>query len=235
MFDSIEQLTQITSSLCPLPSSLLLIDWQNIFEAYTQGWFSFKKEGEVMAERRTRAAAGGDEAEDASKAQLQKRIEETRDSISQTVEEIKETVTDQYEAVKETVADVIGWNEEFSKNPVVWGLGAMSVGLILGYSIAVVRQDNDKPASRSKRARTDSGADNFFDSLSRVGMNFVLPAVTHKIKDVFGVDLSQQLLGLTSSEPERRAPRTTKRKSSAKRGAKKSASKRRTTKKSSAK
>lgn len=181
-----------------------------------------------MAERRTRAAAGDDD--DVSKAQLQKRIEETRESISQTVEEIKETVSDQYEAVKETVADVIGWNEEFSKNPVVWGLGAMSVGLIIGYSIAVVRQDGGKPS----RKRKDSSADNFFDSLSRVGTTFVLPAVANKIRDVFGVDLSQQLLGLTSGEPERKGARSRKR-STTKRGAKKAVSKRRTTKKRGAK
>ncbi|HYO91711.1 MAG TPA: DUF3618 domain-containing protein [Pyrinomonadaceae bacterium] len=185
-----------------------------------------------MAERRSRAVAAGDTVEP-SKAQLQRRIEETRDSISQTVEEIKETVSDQYESVKETVADVIGWNEEFSKNPVVWGLGAMSVGLIIGYSIAVVRNDDGKPSSR-KRSRSDSSADSFFDGLSRVGMTFVLPAVTNKIKDVFGVDLSQQLLGLTSGEPERRQTRT-RRKTGAKRGAKKGASKKRTTKKSGAK
>lgn len=189
-----------------------------------------------MAEKRRseRAAASGDEGND--KEQLQKRIEETRESISQTVEEIKETVSDQYEAVKETVADVIGWNEEFSKNPVVWGLGAMSVGLIIGYSIAVVRQDQGKPSSR-RRSRSDSSADNFFDGISRVGMNFVLPAVTNKIKDVFGVDLSQQLLSLTSAEPER--PKTRARRSSARRstkkGAKKVAAKGRATKKSSAK
>lgn len=191
-----------------------------------------------MAGKRTGAGAGdagGDDAE--SKAQLQQRIDETRESISQTVEEIKETVTDQYEAVKETVADVIGWNEEFSKNPVVWGLGAMSVGLIIGYSIAVVRQDDGKPSSR-KRSRSDSSADNFFDGLSRVGMNFVLPAVTNKIKDVFGVDLSQQLLGLTSGKSERQETRTGRRsgkKSTARRGAKKGASKKRATKKRGAK
>jgi ElaB/YqjD/DUF883 family membrane-anchored ribosome-binding protein len=191
-----------------------------------------------MAAKRTvaHAAAGGDD-EGASKAQLQQRIEETRESISQTVEEIKETVTDQYEAVKETVSDVIGWNEEFSKNPVVWGLGAMSVGLIIGYSIAVVRQDDDKPSSR-RRSRSDSPADNFFDGLSRVGMNFVLPAITNKIKDIFGVDLSQQLLGLTSREPER-SETPARRRSSAKRSTKKSAqkgvSKKRATKKGGAK
>ena len=181
-----------------------------------------------MAERRTRAAASGGDDDEVSKAQLQKRIEETRESISQTVEEIKETVSDQYEAVKDTVADVIGWNEEFSKNPVVWGLGAMSVGLIIGYSIAVVRQDDGKPSSRRKSK--DSGTDSFFDSLSRVGTTFLLPAVTNKIRDVFGVDLSEQLLGLTSGEPERKAPRARKR-STTKKGAKKAASKRRTTKK----
>lgn len=185
-----------------------------------------------MAEKRIRAAAGGD-TETESKAQLQRRIEETRDSISQTVEEIKETVTDQYEAVKETVSDVIGWNEEFSKNPVVWGLGAMSVGLIIGYSIATVRNDDGKPSSR-KRSRSNSSADNFFDGLSRVGMTFVLPAVTNKIKDVFGVDLSQQLLGLTSGEAEKPTART-RRKSGTKRGSKKGAGKKRATKKSGAK
>lgn len=183
-----------------------------------------------MAEKRIRAHAD----ETPSKAQLQQRIEETRDSISQTVDEIKETVSDQYDAVKETVSDVIGWNEEFSKNPLVWGLGALSVGLIMGYSIAVVRQD-DKPAGRRRATRRgDSSADNFFDGLSRVGMNVVLPAVTHKIKDLFGVDLSAQLLSLTSGagEQKTRKPRTR----STRAGAKKSSgTKRRATKKRSAK
>jgi ElaB/YqjD/DUF883 family membrane-anchored ribosome-binding protein len=183
-----------------------------------------------MAERRSRAQAA--EGEDVSKAKLQQRIEETRESISHTVEEIKETVSDQYEAVKETVADVIGWNEEFSKNPVVWGLGAMSVGLIIGYSIAVVRQDGGKKSSRG-RAHSDSSTDNFFDSISRVGMTFVLPAVTSKIRDVFGVDLSQQLLSLTSGEPEK--PKTRARKRSTKKSTKKVAGKKRATKKRGAK
>ena len=190
-----------------------------------------------MAEKRSRARAGEGETEDEglSKVQLQRRIEETRESISQTVEEIKETVTDQYEAVKDTVADVIGWNEEFSKNPVVWGLGAMSVGLIIGYSIAVVRQDSGKP---SAARRLDSSADNFFDGISRVGMNIVLPAVTQKVRDLFGVDLTQQLMGLISGEHERhetRPRRKSSKKAGTKRGSKKSASKRRTTKKSSTK
>ena len=183
-----------------------------------------------MVEKRARARAGADADEGLSKVQLQRRIDETRDSISSTVEEIKETVSDQYEAVKETVADVIGWNEEFSKNPVVWGLGALSVGLIIGYSIATVRESGP-PARSGRRSRSsNSQADNFFDGLSRVGMNVVLPVVTNKVRDLFGVDLSQQLLGLTSarSEPARR------RKSPATRS-KKATTKKRATKKRAAK
>ena len=180
-----------------------------------------------MAEKSARGRVTSADADDEglSKVQLQRRIEETRNSISQTVDEIKETVSDQYEAVKDTVADVIGWNEEFKKNPVVWGLGAVSVGLVIGYSIAVVRQDTGRPAGRGRRP---GSADNFFDGLSRVGMNMVLPMITHKIKDLFGVDLSEHLSALTSGEPERRERRTRRkstRKSPAKRASKKGASK----------
>ncbi len=184
-----------------------------------------------MAEKRKGTRAAEDASEPQSKAELQQRIDETRDSISQTVEEIKETVTDQYVAVKETVQDVIGWNEEFSKNPVVWGLGALSVGLILGYSIAVVRQDG--PPARGRARRSDSSADNFFDGLSRIGMNVVLPVVTNKVKDLFGVDLTSQLLSLASGPSERSAPK--RRTRSTKGGAKKAPAKRRTTKKRSTK
>lgn len=191
-----------------------------------------------MAEKGSgsRAEAAKRDDEGASKVQLQRRIEETRESISQTVEEIKETVTDQYEAVKDTVADVIGWNEEFSKNPIVWGLGAMSVGLIIGYSIAAVRQDAGRSSSRTRRS--NSSADNFFDGISRVGINVVLPAVTHKVRELFGVDLSEQLLGLMSGAPERpetRARRKSRTKAGAGKGSKKSVSKRRATKKRGAK
>jgi hypothetical protein len=99
-----------------------------------------------------------------------------------------------------------------------------------------VRQDDGKPSSR--RRRQDSSADNFFDGVSRVGMNFVLPAITSKIKDVFGVDLSQQLLGLTSGEAHRRetpARRKGAKKGGTKRASRKGASKRRVAKKSGAK
>jgi len=70
--------------------------------------------------------------EDLSKEELQLRMEEARDSITQTVTEIKETVVHQYENVK----DALDWREQFKKRPVAWSLGAAGVGFCVGYCIA---------------------------------------------------------------------------------------------------
>ncbi len=195
----------------------------------------------------TRKAANAVESmnneETESKAELQRRLEETRESISHTVEEIKETVSDQYTAVKETVSDVLDWNEQFSKNPIVWGIGAVSVGLIIGYSIAAARSDDTKPVQRRRRSSAhtaDSTSDAFFDGLSRVGLNFVLPAVTQRVKDLFGIDLSEQLLSLRgaheeSEHPKTRARKSTKRLTAKKGTAKKSGAKRSASRKRSSK
>ena len=87
-----------------------------------------------MAEERTLGYARAFEAEeeDLSKEELQLRMEEARDSITQTVTEIKETVTQQYETVK----DALDWREQFKKRPVAWSLGAAGVGFCVGYCIA---------------------------------------------------------------------------------------------------
>lgn len=87
-----------------------------------------------MAEERTLGLARAPEIreEDFSKEELQLRMEETRDSITQTVSEIKETVVHQYENVK----DALDWREQFKKRPVAWSLGAAGVGFCVGYCIA---------------------------------------------------------------------------------------------------
>jgi hypothetical protein len=84
-----------------------------------------------------RATETGD-AEDLSKAELQRRMEEARESISQTVAEIKDTVVNQYQSVKDTVTETLDWREQYRKRPLAWSLGAMGAGLIVGYSIAGV-------------------------------------------------------------------------------------------------
>lgn len=87
-----------------------------------------------MGEERTLAFARAPEVrdEELSKEELQLRMEEARDSISQTVTEIKETVAQQYETVK----DALDWREHFRKQPLAWTLGAAGVGFFVGYGIA---------------------------------------------------------------------------------------------------
>jgi len=95
-----------------------------------------------MAEERTLGLARAPEhtAEELSKEELQRRMEEARDSISHTVTEIKETVATQYQAVKDT----LDWREQFKKRPVVWTASSVGVGFLVGYGIAaVVKGESD--------------------------------------------------------------------------------------------
>ena len=87
-----------------------------------------------MAEERTLGLARAQEhtAEEPSKEELQRRLGEARDSISNTVTEIKETVASQVQAVKDT----LDWREQFKKRPVVWSAGALGVGFCVGYCVA---------------------------------------------------------------------------------------------------
>ncbi|HYV82385.1 MAG TPA: hypothetical protein VE931_02660 [Pyrinomonadaceae bacterium] len=87
-----------------------------------------------MAEERTLGLARAQDlsAEEPSKEELQRRMGQARDSITNTVSEIKETVANQVQAVKDT----LDWREQFKKRPVVWSAAAMGVGLATGYCIA---------------------------------------------------------------------------------------------------
>ena len=89
-----------------------------------------------MAEERTLglARASDTTAEDPSKEELQRRMDQARDSISHTVTEIKETVANQVQAVKET----LDWREQYKRRPVAWSVGAAGVGFLVGYGVAAV-------------------------------------------------------------------------------------------------
>ena len=81
---------------------------------------------------------------DATKAELQRRMEETRESITQTVTEIKETVVNQYQQVRENISDSLDWREQYRRRPLPFTLGAFGVGICLGYSVAgAFRGDRD--------------------------------------------------------------------------------------------
>jgi|SRR5690349_5631734 len=87
-----------------------------------------------MAEERTLGLARAQEhtTEEPSKEELQRRLGQARDSITNTVSEIKETVANQVQAVKDT----LDWREQFKKRPVVWSAAALGVGFCTGYCIA---------------------------------------------------------------------------------------------------
>ncbi len=84
------------------------------------------------------ARAHDPRGDELSKEELQRRMDEARDSISQTVTEIKDTVVHQYESVKDTISETLDWREQFKKQPVAWSVGAVGAGFIAGYGIAAV-------------------------------------------------------------------------------------------------
>jgi len=94
-----------------------------------------------MAEERTLGLARAQEqtTEEPSKEELQRRLGEARDSISNTVTEIKETVANQVQAVKDT----LDWREQFKRRPVAWSAAALGVGFATGYCIANLAKGDD--------------------------------------------------------------------------------------------
>ena len=72
---------------------------------------------------------------DPTKAELQRRMEEARESITQTVTEIKDTVVNQYQQVKENISDTLDWREQYKRRPVPFTVGAFAAGALLGYTV----------------------------------------------------------------------------------------------------
>ncbi|MCA1566246.1 MAG: hypothetical protein LC803_11535 [Acidobacteria bacterium] len=92
-----------------------------------------------MAEERTLGTARAPETDTAddelTKAELQRRMDEARESITQTVTEIKDTVTTQYQNVRESISQSLDWREQYRRRPVEFTVAALGVGLLLGYGI----------------------------------------------------------------------------------------------------
>src|ERR1043165_5101032 len=110
-------------------------------------------------------APSEDAAEESSdKAELRRQMEEARESISGTVAEIKSVVAHQYEEVRETVetvraevGEVLDWRTEFERNPLVWGAGAVSIGILIGFGIARAVDDEDEGARGRRKKKVSTG------------------------------------------------------------------------------
>lgn len=94
---------------------------------------------------------------DETKAELQRRMEEARESISQTVTEIKDTVVNQYQQVRETISDTLDWREQFRRRPVPFTIGAAGVGFLLGYSIMSVFKGDGYDEEDEALERAEAG------------------------------------------------------------------------------
>jgi hypothetical protein len=105
--------------------------------------------------QRAPEAAGDTEA---TKVELQRRMEEARESITQTVTEIKESVVNQYQQVRETISDSLDWREQFRRRPVPFTIGAFGVGVLLGYSVAGAFGGGEEDEDFESDLEGDAGA-----------------------------------------------------------------------------
>ncbi|HYP01123.1 MAG TPA: hypothetical protein VER76_13105 [Pyrinomonadaceae bacterium] len=93
-----------------------------------------------MAEERTLGTARAPETDapaddELTKAELQRRMEEARESITQTVTEIKDTVATQYQNVRESISQSLDWREQYRRRPVEFSIAALGVGILVGYGV----------------------------------------------------------------------------------------------------
>ena len=191
-----------------------------------------------MSKRRPGGGAGPADPE--SKVELQRRMEEARESISETVADIKSVVTHQYEEVRETVetvragvGEVLDWRAEFDRNPLVWGAGAVSVGILVGFGIARAFDEEEGPRGRGRKKKVTTG-EHVVAELSGFA-EVVLPTISSKVKELFGLDLDAYLRAAHAGRPApKRLPAKASR-AAGKGSAKKSAAAGRAAKKSPAK
>lgn len=131
------------------------------------------------------------------KRKLEQQREQSRESIAHTVADIKDAVTDEYQSIKQGITDTLDWREHFRKHPVAWMIGALSVGYVLGNSVAAAYRGT-KGDDELLTYLTALG-DRFTRELSKQGMSILAPALTgtilvpiltSQLEKTFGIDLS---------------------------------------------
>ena len=133
--------------------------------------------------------------------------------------------------MREGVGEVLDWRTDFERNPLVWGAGAVSIGILVGFGIARAFDEKEEPRPRGRR-KTVTAGEHVVAELSGFA-DVVLPTISAKIKDLFGLDLDAYL---RAAHAERPAPKRLAKKGAAKKGAaKKSAAKKGAAKKGAAK
>ncbi|MEK6280836.1 MAG: hypothetical protein AABN95_10825 [Acidobacteriota bacterium] len=158
-----------------------------------------------MSEVKNISSPSGQDQEP-TKEELQLQMEDSRERLAKTVGEIKETVEEQYLAAKETITGVLDYREEFSKEPLVWSLGALSAGFALGYTMGYAHKRTK--GSKRKQSEIAAFADSLVEELSTVGNNMVMPSINEKIKKLLGFDFSDLLDEIGSDSKPKTGRRT---------------------------
>lgn len=165
-----------------------------------------------------------------TRAELQRQMDEAREAISETVSEIKgvvahqyDEVKDKYDSVRDGIGEVLDWREQFQENPVVWGAGAVSVGILIGIGLAHAFEDSHTSKRRGGNSGVSALGSHLVGEVAGLA-DAVLPTLTGKVKEMFGVDLSAYLPGKVEPPPARQLG-AKKRATSKKIGAKKSSAK----------
>jgi hypothetical protein len=168
---------------------------------------SRKRPAAPVAAEPVAADAAAEESPD--RAELQKQMEAARESISDTVAEIKTVVAHQYEEVRETVetvraevGEVLDWRTEFERNPLVWGAGAVSIGILVGFGIAHAFDDEDEGGRGKKKKDAGSTGGHIVAELSGFA-DLVLPTISAKVEELFGLDLDAYLRAAHANRPAR--------------------------------
>jgi hypothetical protein len=167
------------------------------------------------------AKAAATTNQDPSKRELQRQMQQTRESLAETIDEIKETVEQEYNAAKQTVSGVLDYREQFKNEPLVWSLGALSAGFALGYTVGYAH----KNTKGRKQSPLTAFADGMVDELSTMGQSLVMPALNLKIKELFGIDFSEVLNEMGRSKRSNGNKRTPAKRKTVKAGANKRGSK----------
>jgi hypothetical protein len=162
--------------------------------------------GELMTTKPATDTPCGDSAQpEATKEDLQRRMEAARESISQTVGEIRDTVEDQYAAVKATVSGILDWREGFQGDPILWSVGALSAGFAFGYTLGITQKSRRR--SGGEVSALDTFADSLIQQLRKAGARLPLSSLDPQLRAVFGFDISDLLAELDAAKtpPRRRS------------------------------
>jgi len=84
----------------------------------------------------------------------------------------------------------------------VWGAGAVSIGILIGFGIARAFDEEDANARRRKKP-SGKGA-HVVAELSGFA-DIVLPTISSKVKELFGLDLDAYLRAARAEKPARKS------------------------------